>query len=156
MTIEIWYVGNTQPGPYMDLERDFVSRLNYFYKTEIKVFKHTRSTKDPIKQLQLEEDWFLQQLSKKKKCVVLLDENGLQFKSRPFASWFNQNILTQSLNPCFIIGGAFGFTENMKKNADYKIALSNFTLSHMLARVVLLEQLYRACTLLHNHPYHND
>lgn len=156
MTIELWYIDNIQNGPYKDLESEYLKRLNYFYKTEIKQFKPVRHLKDPEMQIKSEEELLLANLSKKKRCLILLDEHGLQFKSRPFAQWLNQNIFTQSVSPCFIVGGAYGFSEFIKTKADFKISLSSFTFSHKLARIVLLEQLYRACTILHNHPYHND
>ncbi len=88
--------------------------------------------------------------------IVALDETGELITSRGFAArlktWMDEGV------PCvvFLIGGANGHDESLKKQADLKISFGRMTLPHMLARVVLAEQLYRAKTILDNHPYHRD
>ena len=87
---------------------------------------------------------------------VVLDEHGKQFSSRQFSAFLERLSENGSRRPCFIIGGAFGFDPAVKRIAAHTIALGPLTLPHELARVVLLEQLYRAESLLRNIPYHHD
>mgnify|MGYP005806058159 CR=1 FL=1 len=87
---------------------------------------------------------------------IILDEHGKQFSSRQFSSFLEQVSENASRRPCFIIGGAFGFDPEVKRIARHSVALGPLTLPHELARVVLLEQLYRAESLVRNIPYHHD
>ena len=88
--------------------------------------------------------------------IIVLDEKGKTPSSREFASllgkWIDEG--TQSIS--FLIGGANGHAEFLKEKADYKLSFGRMTLPHMLARVVLAEQIYRAKTILDGHPYHKD
>ncbi len=84
---------------------------------------------------------------------VALDERGREFSSEAFAKWLGR-LSGEGRDLAFIIGGADGLTPEMKKTADLTLRLSAFTLPHALARVVLAEQLYRAVSILQNHPYH--
>ncbi len=87
--------------------------------------------------------------------TVLLDENGRSFDSVGFAGFVQQrmNAGIRTLN--FVIGGAWGFSEEVYRKADLKISLSPLTFSHQIVRLVFMEQLYRAMTILRNEPYHN-
>ncbi|KAA6226268.1 23S rRNA (pseudouridine(1915)-N(3))-methyltransferase RlmH [Campylobacter sp. LR196d] len=85
----------------------------------------------------------------KKGFCIGLDENGKSLTSLEFAKLLKDKSL---LN--FFIGGAFGFNKNFIKNFDLTLSLSNFTLAHNIARLFLLEQLYRTCCINNNHPYH--
>ena len=87
---------------------------------------------------------------------VVLDEHGKQFSSRQFSAFLEQISENAARRPCFIIGGAFGFDPEVRKIARHVVALGPLTLPHELARVVLLEQLYRAESLIRNIPYHHD
>jgi 23S rRNA (pseudouridine1915-N3)-methyltransferase len=86
---------------------------------------------------------------------ILLDEKGKSFNSIQFSELINNKMITsKDLN--FIIGGAYGFSEEVKKKANILLSLSNMTMPHHLARLVLVEQLYRAFTILKNEKYHNN
>lgn len=87
--------------------------------------------------------------------VVLLDENGSEFSSVQFSQWLSQKQMQQSPNMVFIIGGAFGFSPNIYNRAQFKIALSKMTFSHQMVRVIFLEQLYRAFSIIKGEPYHH-
>jgi 23S rRNA (pseudouridine1915-N3)-methyltransferase len=92
------------------------------------------------------------------KCdiVVILDENGTEYDSRNFAEWFKKIMNKGVKQVGFVTGGAYGFSDEIYKIADYKISLSKMTFTHQLVRLVFIEQLYRACTILKGLPYHND
>lgn len=85
--------------------------------------------------------------------VVLLDAAGKAFTSEEFARWLNKQMASGRRQLIFLLGGAEGFAEETRRQADFLLSLSKMTLPHELARVVLLEQLYRAFALLHQHPY---
>lgn len=87
--------------------------------------------------------------------VVLLDEKGKVFDSLQFAHYMQKFMLQSIKNVVFIIGGAYGFDDSVYQRANAKLALSAMTFSHQLIRVVFLEQLYRANTIIKNEPYHN-
>lgn len=88
--------------------------------------------------------------------LVLLDENGKQFKSLEFAGWLNEHLIRGTRHLIFVTGGAFGFHEKMNQRANDKISLSKLTFPHQLVRLIFLEQLYRAFTIIRGEPYHNE
>lgn len=89
----------------------------------------------------------------KKHALILLDSRGKQFSSEELAKFLDDQQLN-ALPLLFAIGGADGFSEAARSAATMVLSLGKMTLAHELARVVLLEQLYRACTILKGHPYH--
>ena len=88
--------------------------------------------------------------------VVLLDEKGLEFSSRKFSNFLQKQMNTGAKRIVFIIGGAFGFSEELYGTAKHQLSISKMTFSHQMIRLFFLEQVYRACTILNNEPYHND
>ena len=86
--------------------------------------------------------------------TVVLDERGRAMDSLKFAKWLERLTIEQPHGVTFVLGGDVGLTESVRKRADLLLSLSAMTLPHQLARVILLEQIYRACTLIRNIPYH--
>ena len=86
--------------------------------------------------------------------VVALDQRGRESTSRELAAWLGKQLASSARGLCFVIGGADGIDAAVLARADEKLALSRLTLPHRLARVLLLEQLYRAMTILKGEPYH--
>lgn len=87
--------------------------------------------------------------------VVLLDDKGKEFSSLEFSGFINKkNLSLKSLT--FIIGGAYGFSEDVYRRANEKLSLSKLTFSHQMVRLIFLEQLYRAMTILRNEKYHHE
>jgi 23S rRNA (pseudouridine1915-N3)-methyltransferase len=87
--------------------------------------------------------------------TILLDEKGKSLTSEAFAGYLQQRMLTGIKTLNFVIGGAYGFSNEVYDAANAKISLSAMTFSHQLIRVIFMEQLYRAMTILNNEPYHN-
>jgi 23S rRNA (pseudouridine1915-N3)-methyltransferase len=85
--------------------------------------------------------------------LIALDPNGLQMSSEKFSLILSKQMM-QSANIDFIIGGAFGLDDSILKSSGLKLSLSEMTFPHQLAKMLLLEQIYRAQTILNNHPYH--
>ncbi|ASB48508.1 23S rRNA (pseudouridine(1915)-N(3))-methyltransferase RlmH [Alkalitalea saponilacus] len=88
--------------------------------------------------------------------LVILDEKGREFTSRQFAQWMEKQMASGIKNLWFVIGGAYGFSPEVYKRADFKISLSQMTFSHQMVRLFFAEQLYRSLTILNNEPYHHD
>ena len=88
--------------------------------------------------------------------LVLMDENGSYFSSVKFSEWLNQKLNEGARSLVFVIGGAFGFSKEVYERSNYLISLSKMTFSHQLVRVIFLEQLYRAQTILKGEPYHHE
>jgi 23S rRNA (pseudouridine1915-N3)-methyltransferase len=86
--------------------------------------------------------------------VIVLDERGQTFDSLKFAKWIERLTIDSPHGVNFVVGGDVGFDDSVRKRADKLLALSPMTLPHQLARVILLEQIYRACTLMRNISYH--
>ena len=86
--------------------------------------------------------------------TVVLDERGQPFDSLKFAKWLERLTVDQPHGVTFVMGGDVGLDDSVRERADKILALSAMTLPHQLARVVLVEQIYRACTLMRNIPYH--
>jgi len=87
--------------------------------------------------------------------IILLDETGKEFTSQQFSAFVQKKQLENKKHVLFIIGGAFGFSNEMYDLAHEKICLSKMTFPHQLVRLIFLEQLYRAFTILHHEPYHH-
>ncbi len=87
--------------------------------------------------------------------LILLDENGKNYSSEEFATTLDKWMMSSAKNMIFVVGGAYGFSDEVYKRADAKLSLSAMTYSHQMVRVIFLEQLYRAFTILKGEPYHN-
>lgn len=88
--------------------------------------------------------------------VILLDEGGGELSSRKFAAYFQHQMNSGVKRLVFVIGGAFGFSQELKTRANAEVSLSKMTFSHQMVRLIALEQIYRAMTILRGEPYHHD
>ena len=88
--------------------------------------------------------------------VILLDERGKEFTSREFAAYVDKKTLSLPGNLVFVIGGPYGFSQEVYDRANDKVSLSKMTFSHEMVRLFFVEQLYRAMTILRGEPYHHD
>jgi 23S rRNA (pseudouridine1915-N3)-methyltransferase len=86
----------------------------------------------------------------------LLDEHGHQFSSPKFSEFIQQKLNTGIKTLVFVVGGAYGFSDEVYRTATSKLSLSEMTFSHQMIRMIFLEQLYRAFTILRNEPYHHQ
>lgn len=88
--------------------------------------------------------------------IVLLDENGKELRSKGFADFLQQRMNSSVKNLVFIIGGPYGFAERIHAKANQEISLSKMTFSHQMVRILFVEQLYRAFSIIHHEPYHHE
>ena len=136
---------------------EFLNRLKHFSKIEWIELPDVKNRKNLSKDklLQMEEELFKKQI-KPGDRVYLLDEKGKEFSSRQFSTFIEKRMLDSSGGLVFLIGGPYGFSQNVYKMATGKISLSKMTFTHQLVRVFFLEQLYRAFAISKNLPYHHD
>ncbi len=88
--------------------------------------------------------------------VILLDEHGREFHSVEFASFLEKKMTLSARDIVFVIGGAYGFSEEVYKRADFQMSLSKMTFSHQMVRTIFVEQLYRAFTIIKGEAYHHE
>lgn len=136
----------------VELFRKRVVRYVPFKIETIPDLKNTRSM--TMKEVQEQEGILLLKRIKPTDHMILLDERGKEFNSISFAEHINslEGRVNQLL---FVIGGPYGFSESVYKRADARLSLSKLTFSHQLVRLLFMEQLYRAFTILKGEPYHH-
>jgi 23S rRNA (pseudouridine1915-N3)-methyltransferase len=144
MKIKIAWIGKTKSKAIDALTDDYLARISRYAPAEAVVL---RSQEEILPK-------FGASAKGGKSTLVLMDSRGKEFSSEAFAG-FLQNYLDRNPLPLvFVVGGADGFDATVKAKAEHVISLGKMTLPHELARIVLLEQIYRAFTILKGHPYH--
>ncbi|MFI3288765.1 MAG: 23S rRNA (pseudouridine(1915)-N(3))-methyltransferase RlmH [Rikenellaceae bacterium] len=157
MNIELIVVGKTDSADIERLVEDYAKRVTHYCRFSITTLPDLRNTKSlsPKQQKKSEGEMILKQLTDSD-YVVLLDERGAQYRSVEFAQWLQKRMNSGVKRLVFIVGGPFGFAEEVYLRANSKISLSAMTFSHQVIRVFFAEQIYRAFTILRNEPYHNE
>ena len=135
----------------------YVSRLIHyipFFLEEIPELKNVSAlNKEQIKN---KEGELILKKIKPSDDVILLDEHGREFRSVDFSKYLQDKISLSNRDIVFIIGGAYGFSDEVYKRADAKMSLSKMTFSHQMVRTIFVEQLYRAFTIIKGEPYHHE
>ena len=98
----------------------------------------------------------LSSLLQDKSYKILLDENGKEFTSKEFSIFLEKKMVNLSKDITFVVGGPYGFDDDIKAISDFEISLSKMTFSHQMVRLIFLEQLYRAFTIMRGEPYHHQ
>ncbi len=157
MEIILYLTGKQSKNYIAEGENIFTSRINHYCKFKVVYFQIKKNRKAQSEKFLKHEEakLFLSSISNQD-CVILLDENGIQMKSRSFAAWLQTKLNYSYKRIIFIVGGAYGFDSELYDRADGKISLSQMTFPHQLIRLIFTEQLYRAFTILKNEKYHND
>jgi len=139
MEFRILAVGKLKPTALADFEANFCKRMRRSFPLEVVSMKDTAAL-----------------LARAQRPYVVLDERGTQVGSKELADWVGRWQSAGVRRVDFLIGDAHGFDEAHRVDADRVLALSRLTLPHRLARLLLVEQLYRVSTILTGHPYHHD
>jgi 23S rRNA (pseudouridine1915-N3)-methyltransferase len=155
MQIKLIVVGKTKNKELISLIEKYVKRINFFNNFKIIEINSSKTKKNnAIKIKKIESENILKNI-KKNDLLFLLDEKGKNYDSREFAEFLKIKF-QESKTIVFVIGGAFGFSKDLYSKSVGLISLSRMTFSHQIIRLFFTEQLYRAFTILNNHPYHND
>lgn len=144
MKLKIAWIGKTKAAAIQSLTDEYLKRLKHYAEIE------GLALKDESSLLKLCEPG----ARRARHTLVLLDSRGKQLSSEEFAKWLGEYQDRSSSPLLFAIGAADGFSEDARRAAILVLSLGKMTLAHELARVILLEQVYRAFTILKGHPYH--
>jgi len=148
-------VGSRMPKWVREAYEDYITRLSSGLKVAlVEIEPGQRSGGDTARAMQTEGQKLLAAL-RKDEYVVALDEHGSEMTTRELAAWLKTR-MQDGRDVAFLVGGPDGFAREVLERSDFKWSLSRLTFPHALVRVVLAEQLYRAHTVLSNHPYHRD
>lgn len=157
MKIKLVQVGKSNKSYLRDSLPEFYKRIKKYCDIEEVVVKDQggsgKTSADVVKKK--EGELILKALDGQG-YVVLLDEKGKDWNSRQLAGFVSERLMDGTKNLYFVVGGAFGFSDQVYQRANMKLRLSSMTFSHQLIRLILAEQLYRAFTIVNGHPYHND
>lgn len=149
-------VGKTADRLYRDGIADYAGRIAHYMPFDIKVVPGPRSTRSmtEAQQREREGEQILAQVQAGD-TVVLLDERGAERRSVEFAAWLGAR-QRQGRRLVFVIGGPYGFSPAVYARAGEMVSLSRMTFSHQMVRLVFMEQLYRACTIMRGEKYHHE
>lgn len=157
MKVACWSVGKTHESYIKEGVKLFTDRLQHYFKTEWTLLPVPKST-GMLSEMDLrrkEAEMILDWLEKDD-YLVLLDENGKSLSSEGLAAFLQTRANESTKRVVFLIGGAYGVDEMIKKRANFCWSLSTLVFPHQLVRLILAEQLYRAATILRNEKYHHS
>lgn len=156
MKARLILTGKTNDKMYVKGIEDYVQRINHYIPFEIVTIAALKNTKSMTQEQQkrLEGEMILRNIQASDN-VVLLDERGAERTSAETAQWLEKK-RQLSRNLVFVIGGPYGFSEDVYARAEEKISLSRMTFSHQMVRLIFVEQLYRACTIIKGESYHHE
>ena len=156
MKVSFWTIGKAHESYVKEGITDFTKRISRYYPVEWTVIPVPKNA-GMMSEMDLKKkegeivlDWL-----KPEDYLVALDEHGKQFSSEGLAYFLQERALASTRNIVFLIGGAFGLDTAVLNKARLKWSLSQLTFPHQLVRLMLAEQVYRACTILQNEKYHH-
>ena len=157
MKVALIAVGKTTEKYFTEAIDEYRNRLKFYLPFEFEIIPELKNTKNlsESQQKEKEGELILKQLQPGD-VLVLLDEHGKEFTSMKFADYIEKKMHVVSKRLVFVIGGPYGFSEKVYATAQEKISVSKMTFSHQMIRMIFLEQLYRAMTILNNEPYHHE
>lgn len=157
MKIALLQTGKTTDKNISVIADLYTSRICKYYSFETVTLPDVKNTKNmPVDEQKIKEGKKIIQSLTGEDLVILLDEKGREFTTLELASWFEKQFMIARKRIVFIIGGPYGFSEEVYKRADMKISLSMLTFPHQLVRLLFLEQLYRVFTIIKGEPYHHE
>lgn len=156
MKIQLFLTGKTTDARLVSLIEDYQQRLKHYVPFELVVIPDIKNAKSLSQdQLKTAEGEAILSRLMPAMDVLLLDEHGREFRSIEYAE-FLQKKMASGKDLALVMGGAYGFSEAVYQRANGKISLSQMTFSHQMIRLMAIEQLYRAMTILRNEPYHHE
>lgn len=157
MKVMLMAIGKTDENYLETGIQKYLNRINFYLPFEWRVIPDLKNRKNLSfeQQKTMEGNLILSQLQPGDE-LVLLDETGQGFSSREFSQYIEKKQLTITKRIVFVIGGPYGFSASVYAAAHRKLSLSPMTFSHQMVRLIFLEQLYRALTIIKGEPYHHD
>lgn len=157
MKISLLVIGKTDARYFVDAIGEYEKRLVHYIPFEIEVIPDIKNTKNLSEEQQKDKEGEL--IIKNLQAgdyLVLLDDKGKEYTSLKFAQYIEKKTHTVPKRLVFVIGGPYGFSQAVYDRANEKLTLSRMTFSHQMVRLIFVEQVYRAMTILNNEPYHHE
>ena len=156
MDIKLIAVGKTDKTELDQLIKSYQNRLMHYVRFSFEIIPDLKNSKNLSEKLQKKGEGkiILSKISNSDR-LILLDENGQEMNSVGFSNFLQKQMNSGLKRLVLVIGGPYGFSEDVYKKASSKLALSKMTFSHQMVRLFIIEQLYRSFTILKNEPYHH-
>lgn len=156
MKITLIAIGKTDNNNMLSLIDDYIKRIGYYNSFEMEVIPDIKNAKNLSENLQKQAEGseILKRITSSE-ILILLDEKGKTYSSENFSEFLQKKMNSGLKNLVFVIGGPYGFSEEVYDRANAKLSLSSMTFSHQMVRLFFVEQVYRAFTILRNEPYHH-
>ena len=155
MNIKLVVIGETNNKNLKVLIDQYINKLNHYIKFELIVIKDQKKKLPESIQIKKEGEKILSIL-KKNELIILLDENGEHKSSVGFSKFIQKKLNSGKKTLTFIVGGPYGFSNEIKAISSHQLSFSKMTFSHEMIRLFFTEQLYRAFSILKNEPYHHQ
>lgn len=157
MKIKLLAIGKTDNKDLNKLIENYQNRLKHYIKFEIQIIPDIKNAKNLSEQQQKEKEGelILKQLQTTDQ-LILLDEKGKEYRSIDFSQFLQKKMNSGIKQLVFVIGGPYGFSSDIYNKALGKVSFSMMTFSHQMIRLFVVEQIYRAFTILKNEPYHHE
>tara|TARA_Y100001960_G_scaffold268181_1_gene292900 strand:- start:162 stop:629 length:468 start_codon:yes stop_codon:yes gene_type:complete len=155
MNIKLIYISKNKSNNIESLVNNYEKKINHFINYQSIGLKNKNQFSEKKLIQKSDSDLILKNINTDD-MVILIDENGKEYSTSEFSKFISNRIMDRTKNLIFIIGGAYGFSNELKELFKMKISLSKLTFSHDMARLFFCEQLYRALTIVNNIPYHNE
>ncbi|WP_396139959.1 23S rRNA (pseudouridine(1915)-N(3))-methyltransferase RlmH [Flavobacterium sp.] len=157
MNIKLLTIGKTDNKALQSLIDDYTKRLSFYIKFDLEIIPDIKNIKNlsESQQKEKEGELILAKLTSTDQ-LILLDEKGTTFSSVGFSDYLQKKMNSGAKTIVFVIGGPYGFSDEVYQKAQGKISLSLMTFSHQMVRLFFIEQLYRGFTILKNEPYHHQ
>ena len=157
MKTTLLVVGRTVEQHYITAINDYIQRTKRFITFDMEVIPELKNTKNISMELQKEKEGeLICKAFQPGDVIVLLDEHGKEMRSLEFAEWMKRKMNTVNKRLVFVIGGPYGFSQKVYDVAHEKISMSKMTFFHQMIRLIFVEQIYRAMTILNGGPYHHE
>ena len=157
MKIILLQTGKTNEKNIAEGIEIFSGRIKKYSGFEIITIADIKNTRNmPVVEQKVREGKKILQAVSADDYMILLDEKGKEFRTQEFAGWFSRVLMLPKKKIIFVIGGPWGFSDEVYTRADFKLSLSKMTFSHQLVRLLFVEQLYRIFTILNGEPYHHE
>lgn len=157
MDILLLTIGKTRTQFVADGIKEYTKRLSRYLSFDILELPDVRATKSMTERMQkIREGELILEKILPSDHVVLLDERGREYSSVEFSAYIEKLMASGRKRTVFVVGGPYGFSEEVYTRADAKLSLSRMTFNHEMIRMFFVEQIYRAMTILRGEPYHHD
>ncbi len=157
MKITLIAIGKTDDKKLIELTEVYIKRLKHYVSFTLEIIPDIKKAKNlsEAQQKHLEGEEILKR-TQTSDALILLDEKGKAFSSVQFSQYLQKHMNSGLKNLIFVIGGPYGFSEEIYTRANGKVSLSSMTFSHQMVRLFVVEQIYRGFTILKNEPYHHN